>query len=193
MRIPPLVPYLTSLTVIGAAVYANPGIPRILGRPVIAGASAAPIHPPAAARTAPPQGLDALDAITGVWQSDTVDGVSARSQCAWTPGHLAVVCDQAIRTPSGDRADLNLFTFAAATGKYALYHLSPRGGPMQPVPLAIQGHIWTYGGDAPSQDGKWYRTINDFTAGTTYTWRAESSSDGTTWTVGAHGSSRRVR
>ena len=140
----------------------------------------------------PPQGTAALGALAGTWQSDTVNGVSARSQCDWTAAHGALACEQTVTTPQGRRHALDLFAFDSASGKYVFYLLLAPGDTMRPTPLGISGPIWTYGGTAPGKDGKWYRTINDFTATSAYTWRQESSADGVHWTVGQGGRSTRV-
>ncbi len=137
--------------------------------------------------------VDALGDIVGAWQSDTTNGTSALSTCAWTPQHGAVLCEQTITTPAGPRHALNLFTFDATTGKFTFYALGQPGDAMRPVPLAIDRHIWIYGGRARDGNGNWSRTVNDFTAKGSYTWRLESSTDGERWTPGMHGMSRRVR
>ena len=138
------------------------------------------------------QGADALGALVGVWQSDTTNGNSALSSCAWTPQRGAVLCEQTITTPGGERHALNLFTFNTGTGSYSFYILGQPGDPMRPVALTIKGKIWIYGGQSPDPDGRTNRTVNDFSAGSSYTWRQESSSNGAQWTGGAHGQSRRV-
>ncbi|MDQ6828914.1 MAG: hypothetical protein M3081_08615 [Gemmatimonadota bacterium] len=138
-------------------------------------------------------GVAALVPIIGVWQSDTTDGVSARSNCVWTPEHGAVLCEQRIVTPSGAKSALSLFSFGSRSHKYVFYGLSDPGDPMRPVSLVIRGAIWIYGGDHKNDDGKFYRTVNDFSAHDHYTWRQESSVDGAIWVPGSGGSSRRVQ
>ncbi|HVX40257.1 MAG TPA: hypothetical protein VHB25_11850 [Gemmatimonadaceae bacterium] len=136
---------------------------------------------------------NALDDIVGTWQSDTTGGTSALSSCAWTPRHLAVVCDQRISMPDGTtRAVTNVFA-SRPDGGYVLYGITAPGAPLTPVPLAIENHRWVYGGTAPDDRDVRHRTVNDFTAGDTYVWRAESSTDGEHWTASAHGRSTRVR
>ena len=154
--------------------------------------SPAPAHSSLSLARGAAQGVEALGAIVGVWQSDTTDGNSALSSCAWTPQRGAVLCEQTITTPGGERHALNLFTFNSTTGSYSFYVLGQPGDPMRPVALAIKGKIWIYGGQAPGPDGRTYRTVNDFSAPGSYTWRQESSSGGEQWTAGAHGQSRRV-
>jgi hypothetical protein len=144
-------------------------------------------------RAAPAPGVDALGDIVGAWQSDTTNGMSALSICTWTPQHGAVLCEQTITTPGGARHALSLFTFEAGAGKFVFYTLGQPGDAMRPVPLAIDRHIWIYGGQTKDANGAFSRTVNDFTAKDSYTWRLESSTDGERWTPGVHGMSRRVR
>jgi hypothetical protein len=137
--------------------------------------------------------VELLADIVGTWQSDTTNGTSAVSSCAWTPQHGAVLCEQTVTTPAGARHALNLFTFDRTAEKFVFYVLGQPGDPMRPVPLAIDGHVWIYGGQARDASGNFSRTVNDFTAKDSYSWRLESSADGERWTSGAHGMSRRVR
>ena len=138
------------------------------------------------------EGLQALGAIGGHWESDTVGGTSAVSDCAWTPQRGAVICEQTITSPAGVRRALDLYTFDSTAHKFAFYVLGKPGDAMQPSDLAIDGKIWTYGGRVRAPNGKYNRTINDFSAIKSYTWRAESSRDGEHWTVVAHGRSMRI-
>lgn len=139
-----------------------------------------------------PLGADALAPIVGVWQSDTTNGMSARSTCVWTPTHGGVLCEQEIATPDGPRHALNLFTYDPKGHAYALYAVMSPGATVEPVPLAIDGRIWTYGGLTAAPNGQTYRTINDFSMPDSYSWRLESSLDGKTWVIGPRGQSRRV-
>jgi hypothetical protein len=139
-----------------------------------------------------PRSVEALGAIVGVWQSDTVEGTAAVSSCAWTPRHGAVICEQLIRSGSTESRALDLYTFDAASGKYLFYLLQQPGEAMRPTPLAVNGRIWAYGGDRAAPDGKWYRTINDFSDTDSYSWKLETSANGKDWTPGLHGRSRRV-
>lgn len=137
--------------------------------------------------------VELLAALVGEWQTDTVSGMSARSSCVWTPRHGGLVCEQRIDSPTGASTSLNLFTEAPATGNFVLYVLSRPGDAVSPVPLSIHGRVWIYGGGTPAGDGRYYRTINDFSRTDAYTWRQEMSVDGKEWTPGIHGESRRVR
>ncbi len=139
------------------------------------------------------QGAAALGVLAGTWQSDTVNGVSALSRCGWTPAGGALVCEQTITMPDGERHALNFFMPDSSGRRYVFYVLQRPGDPLRPVPLTINGRIWVYGGLEAGPDGTWHRTVNDFTAGSTYTWRQESSSDGTHWIAGTQGRARRIR
>jgi len=107
-----------------------------------------------------------------------------------------VLCEQTISAPEGQQHALSLFTFDAAAGKFVFYALGQPGDAMRPVPLAIDRHVWIYGGQTRDNSGKFSRTVNDFTALTatdSYSWRVESSTDGEHWTLGIGGKSTRVR
>jgi hypothetical protein len=139
-----------------------------------------------------PGGVRALAPIVGEWQSDTTNGNSARSSCAWTPQGGAVLCEQTISTPNGVRRAQDLFVRDSAGSRYFLYVAQTPGDTLAPVPLAITGTTWTYGGTAAAPNGKWWRTINEFVAPDRYDWRLESSADGKSWTRVMGGTSRRV-
>ena len=138
-------------------------------------------------------GRAALDDIVGTWVSDTTGGIWARSTCAATPQGGAVVCEQTIMMPAGVRHAVNLFMVDSTDGRYVYYGVNQPGQTVQPTPLAIANHVWIYGGTVKAPDGTYYRTVNDFTARDSYTWRAESSRDGMQWTAGPHGRSVRQR
>lgn len=133
----------------------------------------------------------ALRDIIGTWQSDTVNGTSARSACAASPDGDSVICDQVITSPGAVLHAMSFFVPDTA-GAFVFYNLPAPGATMRPVRLAVAGHVWTYGGTERSGDGRYYRTLNIFGAGSSYTWRQESSADGVTWLPGVEGRSRRV-
>ncbi|MEP6780340.1 MAG: hypothetical protein ABJC26_10665 [Gemmatimonadaceae bacterium] len=140
-----------------------------------------------------PRDLSALNALVGEWQSDTVSGISAGASCAWTEHRSALVCEQRISSAAGTSNALNIFTADSIPGQFTLYPLSHPGRVATPVPIIIRGTQWFYGGSAPDGDGRYYRTVNDFSQADVYTWRQETSPDGKQWTAGIHGQSRRVR
>ena len=133
-----------------------------------------------------------LSAIVGVWQSNAVNGVSARSNCAWSPDGAAVICEQAVTTPQGVQHALNFFMPDPRSGGFAFYVLNNPGDTIRPVPLTIDGAVWTYGGQHADPNGQTWRTINDFSKPGEYTWKAQVSADGKIWKTNAEGRSERV-
>ena len=161
---------------------------------VVAAILVAGVRPAAAQSAASGPDPAALDAIVGTWQSDTVGGAWALSTCARSPQGGAVICEQTITTPGGVRHAVNVFAVDSAAGRYAYYGIVQPGAPVRPVPLAIAGRVWTYGGLEPAPDSLYHRTINDFSGGPGgYTWRAESSRDGLNWVVQVQGRATRRR
>ena len=67
-------------------------------------------------------------------------------------------CEQTITTPAGIRHALSLFSFDPAAGKFVFYALGQPGDVMRPVPLAIDRHVWIYGGQAEDGSGTFSRT-----------------------------------
>jgi hypothetical protein len=133
-----------------------------------------------------------LAPLVGTWQSDTTQGISARSSCTWTPTRQAVACEQVVTLPSGPQRGFSLYLPAAAGPDFVFYGIPNPGARIEPTRLTIAGSTWTYGGASAAPDGRWYRTINEFPGGDRYTWRAESSTDGVTWTTTMQGANRRV-
>ena len=172
-------------------------IPRFLRKVAVLGSVlttaviAAGLAPSSASH--PNEGVDALGAIVGVWQSDTVNGASALSSCDWTPSHGGVVCEQTITTAAGQRHALNLYAFDSAGQRYVYYGLSRPGDAMSPVALAISGPIWTYGSASAIANAPSSRTINDFSNHDAYSWRQETTQNGRDWVVVRGGRSTRLK
>ncbi len=137
-------------------------------------------------------GVDALAPIVGIWQSDTTNGISTVSNCVWTPRHSAVLCEQKISSPSGQRAALNLFTVRPGDGTYELYVVGRPGENAYQTHLKIDGSIWTYGDATVDTDGVATRTINDFSEQGRYTWRQETRTTGGDWRVVRQGKCKRL-
>jgi hypothetical protein len=144
-----------------------------------------------AQRPTPAPGAEPLGAIVGEWQSDATQGVSARSGCDWSPQGTAVICDQAVTTMAGVQHVLNFFA-RAKNGSFVFYVVPNPGDTLRPVPLTINGPIWTYGGMSAGPNGQWFRTINDFSKRDEYSWRLETSDDGKSWRTTNGGRSQRV-
>ena len=108
------------------------------------GNMSSPVPRPAARH--PGQDVEALGAIVGVWQSDTVGGVSALSNCAWTPEHGGVVCEQIITgLAGGARHALNLYTFDATDGSPLTTTAPIDGASIGIAHAAAQGDQILYG------------------------------------------------
>jgi hypothetical protein len=146
----------------------------------------------AAQKPTPAPGAEPLGAIVGVWQSDATQGVSARSSCDWTPQGNGVICDQTITTVAGVQHAMNFFTRNPKTGAFVFYVVPNPGDTLAPVPLTVSGAVWTYGGLSPDPNGRWFRTVNDFSKRDEYSWRLEVSDDGKTWRTANGGRSQRV-
>jgi hypothetical protein len=128
----------------------------------------------------------------GVWQSDVTNGISALSSCNWSPQGSAVICDQTITTMAGVQHALNFFAHNPKTGAFVFYVVPNPGDTLKPVPLAISGAVWTYGGRTAAANGQWFRTVNDFSKRDEYSWRLETSDDGKSWRTTNGGRSQRV-
>jgi hypothetical protein len=145
-----------------------------------------------AQKPTPAHGAEPLGAIVGVWQSDATQGVSAKSSCDWTPQGNGVICDQTITTVAGVQHAMNFFTRNQKTGSFVFYVVPNPGDTLAPVPLIINGAIWTYGGLSAGPGGRWFRTINDFSKRDEYNWRLETSDDGKSWRTTNGGRSQRI-
>ena len=148
-------------------------------------------HALVAQTSRPAPGAEPLGAIVGEWQSDVTQGVSARSSCDWSPQGTAVICDQTITTMAGVQHVLDFYA-RAKNGSFVLYVVPNPGDTLRPLPLAINGAIWTYGGTFAAPSGQWFRTINDFSKRDEYSWRLETSDDGKSWRTANGGRSQRV-
>jgi hypothetical protein len=138
-------------------------------------------------------GVAALAPIVGVWQSDTVNGISTVSNCTWTPQHSAVLCEQQISSSTAHRVALNLFTVRPEDGSYELYVVDRPGESAYQTHLRIDGSIWTYGDATVNAEGVSTRTINDFSEQVRYTWRQETRTTGGDWRVVRQGKCERLR
>jgi len=162
---------------------------RTIGRSIVTAIILA--APPVVGAQKPTPVAEPLGAIVGVWQSDATQGVSAKSSCDWTPQGNGVICDQTITTVAGVQHAMNFFT-RTKTGSFVFYVVPNTGDTLAPVPLSINGAIWTYGGLSAGPNGRWFRTINDFSKRDEYSWRLETSDDGKSWRTANGGRSQRV-
>src|SRR5664279_5582144 len=73
----------------------------------------------------------------------TVTGVS---NCAWSPDHVFVVCDQAIIAEGKPSRDLSVYAFDPESSTYHFYGLSPSGERPRTgeVTISADGARWEY-------------------------------------------------
>ena len=133
-----------------------------------------------------------LAAIVGGWQSDTVAGTAARSDCSWSPQGTAVICEQTITSNQGERHVVNVYTTEAGSGRHYYYGIPQPGESALPTALEIKDRVWIYGGKVAAQNGQFVRTVNDFSKAGGYVWRTETSVDGINWNPVRGGSVKAV-
>lgn len=92
----------------------------------------------------------------------------------------------------GARHVVNVYAADAGSGRYYYYGIPQLGEAALPTALAIKDRVWIYGGKVAGQNGQFARTINDFSKTGGYTWRTETSMDGTHWTTVRGGSVKAV-
>lgn len=123
--------------------------------------------------------------------------VAAVSNCAWSPDHVFVVCDQEVNADGKHTRYLSVYGFDPATSKYFFHGISL--GDEKPHSTALEisadGNHWVYSAtEDASKDATQYRTINQFHGPDLVEWQTESSNDGgKTWTKTAGGKEIRER
>lgn len=107
----------------------------------------------------------------------TVGGVT---QCAWSPDHVFVVCDQAVTANGKPDRDLSVYAFDPGKGTYHMFGLSPSGERPRVTELTISPdhNRWEYLGKAEI-GGKsvQFRTVNLFRDADHVDWWSEYSTD----------------
>lgn len=124
----------------------------------------------------------------------TVTGVS---NCAWSPDHVFVVCDQAITADGTPSRDLSVYAFDPESSTYHFYGLSPSGERPRTgdVTISADGARWEYQSTTDIK-GKpvTFRTINEFRNADQVEWWSEYSIDGGAhWVRMGGGSEKRQR
>ena len=111
----------------------------------------------------------------------TVTGVS---NCAWSPDHIFIICDQSIVADGKPSRDLSVYVFDPESATYHFFGLSPTGERPRTSDLTISadGTHWEYLNKTEIK-GKTvqFRTINEFRNADHIDWWSEYSADG-----GAH-------
>jgi hypothetical protein len=110
---------------------------------------------------------------------------SAITNCAWSPDHIFVICDQDITFGGAPKRDLSIYAFDAKAGRFYFYGISL--GQEEPRSTALDitdnGARWTYS-STDNIKGKTvqFRTTNVFHGSDTVEWWSEYSTDsGKTW------------
>ena len=124
----------------------------------------------------------------------TVTGVS---NCAWSPDHIFVVCDQSIMEEGKPSRELSVYVFDPESATFHFYGLSRTGGQPHTSDLTISadGNHWEYSGKNEIK-GKTvqFRTINEFRNPDHIDWWSEYSTDGgVTWVKMGGGSENRKK
>lgn len=112
----------------------------------------------------------------------TVTGVS---NCAWSPDHIFVVCDQNVVADGKPSRDLSVYAFNPENGSYHFFGLSPEGDRPRTgeVTISPDGARWEYLSKVDIK-GKstQFRTINVFRDADHIDWWSEySTDDGAHW------------
>jgi hypothetical protein len=124
----------------------------------------------------------------------TVTGVS---NCAWSPDHVFVVCDQSIIADGKPSRDLSIYAFDPDNATFHFYGLSPSGERPRTgeVTITADGAHWEYLSNTEVK-GKpvQFRTINEFRTADRIDWWSEYSTDGGAhWAKMGGGSEKRVQ
>lgn len=146
-------------------------------------------------------GADALNRWAGgKWVGDghSVDSdyskagkVSGVSNCAWSPDHIFVICDQDVTSEDGPTRFLSIYAFDPKTSQFHFYGLSPSGDKPRTgdVEVTRNGEYWVYLSSTEIK-GKTvqFRTTNVFHGTDHVEWWSEFSADGgKTWTKTGEG------
>ena len=119
------------------------------------------------------------------------------SNCAWSPDHIFVVCDQDVKDNGTAMRFLSIYAFDPKTSTYHFYGLSPDGGRPRSgdVDISADGAHWEYLTKTTIKDKPvWFRTINQFKGADQVDWWSEYSTDeGQHWTRTGGGSEKREK
>jgi hypothetical protein len=109
--------------------------------------------------------------------------VSGVNNCAWSPDHVFVVCDQDISMNGKPDRALSIYAFDPEKKAYHMYGMSPAGERPRLTDLTISpdGNRWEYLGKAEiSGKTVQFRTVNVFHDPDHVEWWSEYSNDGGT-------------
>jgi hypothetical protein len=111
--------------------------------------------------------------------------VGGVTNCAWSPDHISVICDQNNTINGKATRDLSVYAFDPETATYQMFGMSPGGGKPRMTELTISSDHsrWEYLNKADIS-GKQveFRTVNIFRDSDHVDWWSEySSDDGAHW------------
>jgi hypothetical protein len=111
--------------------------------------------------------------------------VGGVTNCAWSPDHIFVICDQNNTIDGKPERDLSVYAFDPEKGTYRMFGMSPGGGRPRVTELSISSdhNRWEYLGKAEIS-GKQveFRTVNVFRDNDHVDWWSEySTDDGAHW------------
>ena len=145
--------------------------------------------------------LDALDRFAGTWQSQgtfvdtaysSAGSASGTTTCAWSGDHMFMICQQ-VATLNGKRDDdVAIYSYDDSSNAYRFYNV--HATQVTSSVITVNGNTVVYPFTFVDK-GKsvTIRTLNIWDNPKFYTWRTVYSTDGgTTWTLMANGTSRRV-
>jgi hypothetical protein len=152
--------------------------------------------------TEPSAELKKLDFLEGNWKAagqsketpySSAAPLSSEANCAWSPNHGYMICDQMVERRDGKHNSLSVYTYDPGTKQYKFFGLDKDARP-RTVILTWEGNTLTYPGEFDDNGKKvQMRTLNEVVSPEYYTYRTEFSlDDGKTWTVMNEGKSTRV-
>jgi hypothetical protein len=123
--------------------------------------------------------------------------VTGVSNCAWSPDHIFVICDQSLLEDGKPSRELSVYAFDQETDTFHFYGMSPTGGRPHSTDLSISpdGTHWVYSSENEI-NGKTvqFRTINEFRSPDFVEWWSEYSTDGGVhWVKMGGGSEKRQK
>lgn len=107
--------------------------------------------------------------------------VGGVTTCAWSPDHIFVVCDQAVKANDKPGRELSLYGYDPEAGKFHFYGLSPSEAMPRTPELVISGdgNRWEYlSTETIKGKSMRFRTVNIFHDADHVEWWSDYSADG---------------
>jgi hypothetical protein len=106
--------------------------------------------------------------------------VGGVTNCAWSPDHIFVICDQNNTIDGKGSRDLSVYSFDPEKAAYEMFGVTLGGGKPRVTELTISAdhNRWEYLGNAEiSGIAVQFRTVNDFRDNDHVDWWSEYSND----------------